>query len=201
MRYFWQATIAPFMTIALLSALSGCQSMQTKPSSLNSVEQQQYLKKVSHWKAKGKISFKNADNRHNASFSWAQKKDTFAIHLHGPLGQGSTWLKKSDTGVRLEASDGRVKEAPTAEDLMHSTLGWRVPISNLQQWIKGLPAEAIEIQALTVDELGFTSAFSQQGWKVSYPKKQRVEGWLLPKKVVISQGSMKLIIIIKHWTL
>lgn len=183
--------------IALL--LSGCQSFQTKPVNLTSKQQNQQLTQTHNWQAKGKISLQFKDERQNASFTWNQKENDFTVHLFGPLGQGSILLRQSQGLASLESSGHGKKEAQTPEQLMQDTLGWQVPISNLQHWIKGTPLQEINTSEQRMDKQGFITAFKQQGWQIKYLKRQRNNGWLLPKRIVITQDNMRLVIIVKDW--
>lgn len=186
-----------FVACSLAVYLAGCQSVrQPFP---NGELQADYLSHANEWRAEGKIAVKLDGTSHSASFQWTQKNQNYRIHLFGPFGQGTTWLKRDASGVTLESAETGKRSASNPEDLMQETLGWQVPISNLQHWIKGLVAPLPPPDRAEVDSLGFLSQLQQEGWQVSYSRYHNVRGWWLPGKIIAQRDTMRLVVIIKKW--
>jgi outer membrane lipoprotein LolB len=183
----------------LVIALSGCQS--TPHKAIGGAQQEKLLYRVSHWEAEGKIAIQLANDRQSASFKWTQDKADYTIHLFGPFGQGTTWLRRTSRGVTLENAKTGIHNAASAEDLMEEVLGWRVPVANLQFWLRGLPAKKPRPANLERDPAGLLAHLHQQDWQVAYSRYQHFNGWWLPTRILAERDDLRLTIIIKRWQL
>lgn len=183
----------------LLALLAGCQSTPEVPG--ERAQQEQRLQRIQHWEAEGKIAIRMADDRQSASFKWTQKKDDYAIHLFGPFGQGTTWLRRSSGRVTLESAKTGVHRAASAEMLMQDVLGWQVPVTNLQFWLRGLPAKKPRPERQERDLTGLLSHLQQQGWEVTYSRYEPFSGWWLPTRIQAERDDLRLTIVVKRWQL
>lgn len=179
--------------------LSACQTTPTIPEDVG--QQQEALRKIPSWQAEGKIAINMDGERQNASFKWQQKHGNYVIHLFGPFGQGATWLRRTSKGVSLENAEIGLRHAADAEQLMMETLGWQVPVSDLQYWIRGLAAPTPDPDTAETDERGLLSRLEQQGWQVTYDRYEVYEGWALPDKLTAERGTIKVTLVIKNWQL
>ncbi len=190
-----------FPLLALLALmLAGCETAPQKSGGAAAL-QQHYLARLPKWEAEGKIAIRRGDKRESASFKWTQERDHYAIHLFGPFGQGATWLKRTERGVTLENAKTGVRQAPTAEELMQAVVGWQVPVSNLQFWLRGLSAPQPAPTGVELDATGLLTQLQQQGWQVDYSKHGNFAGWWLPTKVVAGRDELQVTLVIKHWNL
>lgn len=187
---------APVLALFLLTA---CETTPRKAT--GGALQESHLYTIDTWSAEGKISLQMGNERETASFNWSQEHDNYSVHLFGPFGQGATWLRKTPSGVTLENAKTGVHRAKTAEALMKEVLGWQVPVSNLQFWLRGLPAKRPKPSYLQRDEAGLITELRQEGWEVAYSKHQFFAGWWLPGKIVAQHGELRLTIALKNWRL
>lgn len=185
--------------VAALLFLSACQTTPTIPEHLG--QQQQALARIPTWQAEGKIAINMEGQRQNASFNWQQQHDNYVIHLFGPFGQGATWLRRTSRGVTLENAEIGTRRAPDAERLMEETLGWQVPVTNLQYWIRGLTAPTPAPTMEEADERDLLSRLEQEGWQVTYHRYEVQEGWVLPAKLTAERDGIKVTIVVKRWQL
>ena len=187
------------LCLLLLALLSGCQSTPHKIP--GAAEQLQHLYEVADWEVEGKIAITLGNDRENASFKWSQERENYVIHLFGPFGQGGTWLRRTDRGVILENAKTGIKHARSAEALMQEVLGWQVPVSNLQYWLRGLPAPKPTPSQLEPDTSGHLLRLQQQGWRVDYSAYQDFHGWWLPTKINAERDDLRIRLVIKQWQL
>lgn len=183
-----------------LLMLGGCQTLPQAPTTGSQI-QQQHLYALRQWEAEGKIALRMGDQRQSANFHWQQQRDNYVIRLFGPFGQGATWLRRTSREVTLENAELGIRRARSAEQLMQDTLGWQVPVSNLQYWLRSLPAPRTDIQQEQRDEQGFLSHLEQQGWQVSYSRYQSVNGWWMPARIVAHRDDLHLTLVIHQWRL
>lgn len=191
--------VAVLAGAGLLIALTGCQT--TPRQSSGGAQQEKLLYRIKHWEAEGKIAIQMANDRQSASFKWAQDNGDYAIHLFGPFGQGATWLRRTSRGVVLESAKAGTHKAASAETLMENVLGWQVPVSNLQFWLRGLPAKKPKPDNSARDQAGFLSLLNQEGWQVAYSRHEHFDGWWLPTRIQAERDDLKLTLVIKRWRL
>ena len=174
---------------------------QTTPPPLNIDPDLRYrkLSKLKHWAAKGKLSLSHNQGRNSASYTWQQIDDHFKIHLFGPLGQGSTWLKSDDNGVSIEGADIELKTAANPELLMEQTLGWQLPVSNLRYWITGLPSPETPVTYSPETPESSIPGFIQDGWVIEYSKAKVHNDIAMPEKAIFTHDNLRLLVIIKGW--
>lgn len=188
------------LSLLALLWLSACQPTRHVPLSDGS-RQAQHLQHESRWQAEGKLALDFAGDRQSASFDWRQDKRNYTIHLFGPLGQGSTWLKKTGRKVSLESPKIARQTALSAESLMQENLGWQVPVSNIQYWIRGLNAPKPVADHIQRDANEFITELHQEGWQVTYQRYETFNGWYLPTKITAERNDIRLRLIIKQWAL
>lgn len=162
---------------------------------------QHILGNIDQWQVQGKLGLRLPNNSGSVYFNWKQHPESFAIHLSGPLGQGTTWIRGNDRQVSLEQPNQPTLRAKTPEELMQKGLGWWLPISQLYYWVRGIPAPQSEPSAQQHHQNGSLKHLEQDGWHLEYSRYQSVSGWSLPSKVVARQQDIKLTFIIKNWKL
>lgn len=199
---------AQLITLAL--ALSGCQSFSAKPTrgsltvSPESTVAQQHLRalrQLQQWQAKGKIKITVEAKPHSAAFDWQQYKHNYAINFFGPFGYGSSWLRRTSKGITLESPNKPRLHADNAEALLLQTVGWEVPISNLQYWIKGQPAPKLLLSNESFTKNGAYESFEQQGWTIQLNRHQYYDKRWLPGRLIASRPGLTVLVVIKAWEL
>lgn len=184
---------------ALFLLLTGCQSTPTRGDKASTPLVQDEHSYLRSWEAQGKISLQKGDDRTSASYRWRQLNQNYIIHLHGPFGQGATWLKRTTKGVTLENAEVGIVGAATAEELMQQVAGWQVPVSGLQYWITGMAVPGIPAEITAVGEDGLATAITQQGWTIEFGKRKIIEGRPTPTKIVATRDDIRVTVIVKDW--
>lgn len=182
----------------LTLALAAC---TTTPRQVDADAQRDALLQLDKWQAEGKLGLRAKGEAHSAYFDWQNHSDGFVLRLSGPLGQGTTWLRRDGSVVTLESPDQPMRQATSAEELMRYQLGWQVPVSNLRYWIKGVAAPNARVSHLTRNPDGTLAELHQQGWQISYSRYNVESGWALPGKLTAKRGDIALTIIVKDWRL
>ncbi|WP_439134358.1 lipoprotein insertase outer membrane protein LolB [Pseudomaricurvus sp.] len=168
---------------------------------------QQILGSIEFWQVQGKLGIRTSSDSGSAYLNWEQQPKEFAIHLSGPLGQGSVWIRGDQSQVSLERAGEDTLYAATPELLMLNAMGWWLPVSDLYYWVKGIPAPNKPVDNLTHNSDGTLLSLQQNHWQLSYPRYQQLNGWHLPSKVIAryqapgQDSDIKLTFIIKDWQL
>lgn len=196
------ATTRWLVLLAAILITQGCAWLQpgTPPpadTQVNWLEHVRTLTLLKEWQIKGKIGVRTTNDGGSAYVDWTQSFDSFYIVLNGPLGQGTTIVTGNPSGARLEQSDGTwIAESP--DQLVQEHTGWEIPINDLLYWIKGLPAPGEEAQ-MTHNALGTLATLEQNGWSLQFDQYAVSLGTLLPQRIRISKGELRVVVVVKSW--
>jgi len=162
-------------------------------------QRQTQLNAITDWKLTGAIGGRDKKSGWNASLSWQQQANQFVINLFGPLGARSVEISGTPQYVTLD--DGKQKVSSSSpENLLARQTGWRVPVTHLYYWIRGLPVPQMP-KKQKLDARNRISFLQQAGWLVSFEKYMRVRDIELPKKIVLRRPPLQIKIIVRRWSL
>ena len=82
--------------------------------------------------------------------------------------------------------DGDSITAKTPEELVLDNLGYELPISYLEFWVRSLPAPGPESE-IEFGEQNQISKLKQDGWEVTYLDMRQFDGVILPRRVEITR--------------
>ncbi|WP_227367918.1 lipoprotein insertase outer membrane protein LolB [Halomonas sp. M20] len=193
-----------FLLLSLL-LLVGCAAQAPTPDAPRQSgdwpAQLEQLKTLESWRLAGKVGLRTANDATSANLDWQQTPFSYRMMISGPFGAGRSTLDGSPGGVTLTTPDGRFS-ARTPEQLMQQQLGWSLPISAMDYWVRGLPAPnaAHEMQA---DALGFPQQLRQAGWTIDYRDwtwAPRLNGGLwLPRRLVMTFDDLRATLVVNQW--
>lgn len=115
----------------------------------------------------GRLSARRGSDGIAGQFAWSHEGASDRIVLTTPLGQTIARLTGDATGVRVEASDGRVETAPAWDALTARTLGFPLPVIGLAAWLRGLPRPDSP-NTMERDAAGRPLQLAQDGWQIGY---------------------------------
>lgn len=189
--------------VAVLS-LTGCAALQQQPAPTSDLTtHQQHLANVADIHAfnlKGRIGVQTEGRGFSGSTRWQHEAAKDTIALFSPMGGQVANIDANPKGVVLVDSDGKSYRAADAETLTQKTLGWRLPMKGLPDWVLGRPAPGA-IEDSRWDEAGRLTRLKQHGWDISYAQYQESQGYQLPGKVTLVSPKLNLKLVIEHWEL
>ena len=130
---------------------------------------------------------------------WRQDQESYRIRLSGPLGQGLMELRGTPGLVEMRTSDDGVYRARTAEELMQTHAGWRVPLSGLRYWILGRPDPQARIVDLKLDPGGRLAELHQLGWHIRYERYGEFDGIALPTILTLENARLRAKLVLRRW--
>ncbi|MGZ8252592.1 MAG: lipoprotein insertase outer membrane protein LolB [Methylophilaceae bacterium] len=146
----------------------------------------------------GRIGVQTEGRGVSGSIHWQHFNKQDNIDLYSPMGGKMAAVKTTAESVTLTASDGKTYTASDAETLTQQTLGWRLPVTNLADWVVGRPTkDAITLSSS--DDAGKLLKLSQDGWEVEYLEYREVDGHPLPSKLTMRNPKLYLKLVIEHW--
>lgn len=190
------------LIITLSILLVGC-STNTAPPSEPGVKmpwkkREHGLAQIHAWNLNGKIGVQTPKDSGSASVQWTQSSSNYTLSLSGPLGAGGMVLKGHPGAVSLTTSDGKTFTADSAEDLLAKNWGYKLPVSYLKYWVRGMPVPNIASKT-SFDQYNRLNSMQQQGWNVQYEGYTRTSLGDLPNKMIITSPSMRVKVIISSW--
>lgn len=191
-----------FITFILALGLSSCATLSTPEPAQNKntpwVQRMQMLSALQAWNIDATIGIRANDQAESASLNWQQNGQTYSWSFFGPLGTSAFKLNGQPGLVELQTPQGKTFQAQSPEILLAEQTGWRLPISNLYYWVRGLPAPHIPAKT-QFDTYHHLITLEQQGWKIHYLRYMAVNKLDLPGKMLIDSGNVSVKIIINHW--
>lgn len=184
--------------------LTSCTSISNNPAPQNTNQtwgtRVTSVSTLQNWDLKAVIGIRNNVKNDNvtANLQWNQTQHNYTILLFGPLGAGSAKLTGTPGHVTLEASDGKVYNAPTAERLLAEQTNWDIPVSNLYYWVRGLPVPKMAA-IKKFDTFNHLTELQQQGWQIQFLRYTSINHIDVPDKISLSNSQMNVKIVIKEW--
>lgn len=193
--------------------VSGCTNFQSNQgdTSVDWANHQLKLEQLNTYKVTGKIGYKDPNNRQSASFILKHADQYSELKLLTFLGQTVLTLQMTPTGSMVTDADGGVRTASQANDLLKELTGLTIPVSELPDWIKGLPTDA---ENITFNETHTVSSLQKEidnrNWTLSYLSYQSYSpkevsspeedlSLPLPKEMFLKQDDTEIKILINNW--
>ncbi len=191
-----------FLVWISLSLISACTSV-APPAETNSnwSRLRNSLQSLDKWEMRGRVDVRYNDESNTPRIRWSQQALEYNIRLWGTLNAGNTLITGRPGLVTLEQGND-VLTAASAEDLILQQLGYELPVSYLEYWVKGIPSPATRFE-LEFDELNQLQSLRQDGWTVTYPDQRQYGELSLPRRVEVTrpQNDIRLRFIGLSWTL
>lgn len=194
--------------LALLAAVSlaGCAvAPRVEYPALPWPERAAQLSALRDWELRGRVAVQTDDNRGGqAALHWRHEAERHTLTLRGPLGGGLLRLQQDRDGAHLQDAEHRDYRAASAEEALFTATGWRMPVSGLEYWIRGLPAPG-DIAHQDWDERGRLARLQQFGWDVHFLDYSPSGRYELPSRIDVilpaldNQARAEARIVIDEW--
>lgn len=195
-------SIGPASAALLLLTLASCTSL-APPAETNSnwAQLRNSLEALDSWEMRGRVDVLYDGESNTPRIRWSQQALEYTIRLWGTLNAGNTLITGQPGRVTLEQGND-VLTAASAEDLILQQLGYELPVSYLEFWVKGIPAPNSSFE-LRFNELNQLEQLQQDGWTVSYPDLRQYGEITLPRRVEVTrpQNDIRLRFIGLNWSL
>jgi len=115
----------------------------------------------------GRVSVMYSGGAVTSNVRWEHAPDRDEIWLMTPTGQTLAHVVDTPAGATLTRADQQQFRASSVEALTRSALGWTLPLSPLQYWVRGIPAPGSAPEVLERDKQDRLLSFNQNGWRVN----------------------------------
>ena len=190
-----------FCLLVLSIVLSKCSSTTLDLSNHNWQEQRALLEKTSDWQLRGRVNVRYQNESYTPRIQWQQLGDNYRIRLWGTFNAGNTLIIGEPKLVTMER-EGDSITANTPEELVLDNLGYELPISYLEFWVRSLPAPGSDAE-LDFSDQNHLATIKQDGWEIAYLDMRQFDGVTLPRSVEITRAlnDIRLRFVGLSWTL
>ena len=165
----------------MLVLLTGCAGLEVPTEGGTWRQRQAQLAAMDHWQLQGRVNARYYDESHTPRIRWQQRDQDYTIRLWGDLNAGATLIEGRPGHVTLEQGS-EILEASRPEDLILEHLGYELPVSQLNYWIKGLPTPGVD-HDLQLGTLNEVLRLEQSGWSMEYEDYRVFGGYSLPRRI------------------
>lgn len=192
----------PNLSLALFSLLLLGACSIAPPAQENSdwLLHRDQLGDLDSWQFQGRVNVRYDDESHTPRIRWRQQDVEYDIRLWGTFNAGNTLITGRPGAVTME-QDGDIYRANSPEDLILSNLGYELPVSQLEYWIKGIPDPGSDAE-LSFNELNQLTSLEQEGWTIIYTDPRQYGELSLPRRVELTRplNDIRLRFIGLNWT-
>jgi outer membrane lipoprotein LolB len=182
------------LTLIGCCALAACATTRTVAPSTQWERRVGELQRESDWQIDGRAAVALGQQGWQAALTWRQADNAAEVHLSGPFGIGALVLKQTPEGLSLNG-------APPSDAVLSQVqekLGFDLPIENLHYWLLGVPNPKSTFE-LSRNDQDRAKVLSQAGWSIAYDRYMPAAGDLLPGRLVLTAGDVRVRIVIDHW--
>lgn len=187
--------------IALLAGCAGFSSRESLEGQGDSTYWQAHKSRIAAldgWQITGKVGIRAPRDSGSGTLFWLQRQDYYDIRLSGPLGRGAARLTGREGSALLEVANQGRYQAESPEALLEEQLGWRLPVSHLLWWVRGLPAPHSRSR-VTLDRDSHLARLEQDGWQLQYLSYVEQSGYRLPERIKLRGKDLDITLVIKDW--
>jgi outer membrane lipoprotein LolB len=180
----------------LLFTLVSC---TPKQQDLSQAASNPKISSLKAWKVHSKVAVRSQDQGHNVLMQWQQNNDKYHIRFYSPFAPDSATLEGTINQVTLTTSDGKSYQSDDPAKLLHQHLGWSLPFSRLNYWIKGQVAPQSQPTKVIYDKKNHICSLEQDGWKIEYQEYAKSLGQDLPVKIYLTDGQTIIKLYVTDW--
>jgi outer membrane lipoprotein LolB len=180
--------------VGCCALLFACATTRPAKSSLQWQQRLGELQGSHSWSMGGRAAVALGTQGWQASMDWHQGGPYAEVHLSGPFGVGAVVLKQAADGLSLNG-------APPSEAVLaqvRERLGFQPPLDHLRFWLLGVPDPGAPADVVQNDQ-DRAQQVTQDGWIISYDRYLAAGPDLLPTRVILSRGDVRVRIVVDHW--
>jgi outer membrane lipoprotein LolB len=141
----------------------------------------------------GRLAARYRNEAFTGNLNWRHAREGDELLISTPLGQGVARIVRQGKVVTLTTPDGE-QSAPDAESLTEQTLGFRLPLAGLADWVRARPSPDTPAHTEYGAD-GRLARLQQSGWSIDY---QAYDGGR-PSRMRLTYPGIELRLAIAEW--
>lgn len=180
-------SVRGFAALALAAMLAACAAIPRAPRAQEPFD------------LLGRASVTYSAGNVTANLRWEHALQQDQIWLMTPTGQTLAFIVDSPEGATLTRADQQQYSSGSVEALTRQALGWALPLSLLQYWVRGEAAPGIPATAAARGPDGKLIAVTQNDWRAafSYYTEGEMNGKV--RRLDLSDGPNEIRLVIDTW--
>ena len=162
-------------------------------------QREQQLATYTVFRLTGRIAISDGKDSGSGSFDWDQRGSGYTLNFTAPVTAQNWRLESAPAQAQLIESNGAVRVAANAEELLERELHWRLPAAALRYWVLGTRAPGSDSQT-EFAENGELAVLRQNGWEIRYPAFDHTQTAVVPKKLFARSGDHQVRISVRKWS-
>lgn len=173
---------------AALMLLAACAQLEQAPSGQSVFE------------LNGRLAARQGNESFSGNIAWRHAADADEMLITTPLGQGVARIVRQGNTVMLTTAEPKEYRAADAESITEQTLGFRLPLAGLADWVQGRPSEKLPAARIEKSADGKISKMEQGGWTIEYLEYSSERPEPLPSRIRLAYpGGIDLRLAISEW--
>lgn len=192
------------LIMLVISACSGLPMIELNHQSQQKWSQFQLKAgRFNSWDLYGRAVIMVKNEVYSIGLKWRRDPLGYEMMLEAPFGQGVFQLQSDQrmaTPITLNLPDGQTVMAIDAEEVLERVVGWSIPVSGLESWIRGIPKKKVDFNH-DLNGDGRLRSLDQNGWHITYLDYFDFEssGRGLPRKMYLKHNDLSIKIVIERW--
>src|SRR6056297_1552561 len=192
---------AGFIMILALAALgAGCVTPPERApmTGVDWLERREMLQEIEEFRMEGRLSLNTGRRGYSGTVSWEQNDDIVDFRFRGPFGFGGFRIHGDPEQLRVKTTAGDEFLLTDPEKEMNDRFGWSLPVHSMRYWILGVSDPGLPA-AEVPDEAGLLESVEQAGWAVYYDSYGEAEGLVLPRRLDMERGDVRIRVMTDRW--
>lgn len=135
----------------------------------------------------------------SSGLRWQHVLERDEIWLLSPVGQALAHIVNEIHGATLTGANRKQYHAVSVESLTSQALGWELPLTRLQYWVRGEIAPGSAPGVVERDANRRLIRLEQDGWRIAFINYPLEEHEGLPRRLDLARGAHEIRLVIDGW--
>ena len=184
--------------VAVLAA--GCTGPPERPGAprIDWLERRDMLREIEEFRMEGRLALNTGRRGYSGTVSWEQNDDIVDFRFRGPFGFGGFRIHGDLDQLRVKTTAGEEFLLRDPELEMTERFGWSLPVHSMRYWILGVSDPGLPASEVP-DADGLLASIEQGGWFVQYDGYSESDGLLLPRRLDMEHGEVRIRVMTDRW--
>lgn len=156
------------------------------------------LREIEEFRMEGRLALNTGRRGYSGTVSWEQNDDIVDFRFRGPFGFGGFRIHGDLDQLRVKTTAGEEFLLRDPELEMTERFGWSLPVHSMRYWILGVSDPSLPSSEVP-DAQGLLESMEQGGWLVRYDSYGEAGGLLLPRRLDMERGEVRIRVMTDRW--